>query len=135
MQRLQASGAAGLLEIVETADPEFVVKDSDLLQPESRDAQKLEDSRRILLSELLQIARRAGAKNFFDDRGGRFSDPRCFQQIEASISAGSRSSAEMARDAFSKASDLNRFASLSSTYFAISSSTRATSNLFMPLSS
>src|SRR5437868_3112823 len=50
---------------------------------------------------------------------------------DASISAGSRSSAAMARDAFSKANDLKRFDSLSSTYCAISSSTRATSNLFI----
>src|SRR6266849_2223829 len=75
LQSFQPAGAACLFELVEIADPEFVVEDPDFLEAEARNAQKLEDAGRILLSELLELTRCAGAKKFLDDGGGGFSDP------------------------------------------------------------
>src|SRR6202011_3675270 len=80
-QRFQLPSLTSRFELVETADAELVVKDADFLESELRYAQKLEDAGRILLAQLLEVFRSAGAEDVLDNGGRCFPDARRFLQL------------------------------------------------------
>src|SRR5256885_2130828 len=80
-QRPELTGAARRLQRVEAADAELFVKEADLLQTEPRNTQQLEDSRRELFAQLIEITRASAAHELFDDRCGGLADARRFLQI------------------------------------------------------
>src|ERR1043165_823150 len=84
----ELAGARGRFELVEVADAEGLEEDADLLEPERRHAHELEDAGRVLLAEVVEVARRAAAHELLDDRGGGFADAGRFLQVAGGDEVG-----------------------------------------------